>query len=153
MNKSYPIGSLQDGTLIESVNLSDITRYLRIERVSDSSTQVSGQKREALDTPWEPFTEYWSNSVQVRVVTEHIKEATGEKVICGPKIKKIRPEIIWPEKFTMKELLAANPEYTQPNLYLKVQEEIKLDKIIVLERVKSESGRGKPTCVYGLVKN
>ena len=60
-------------------------------------------------------------------------------------------EIKWIESdFTMKDLLAKNPAYTAPVLYLRVQEAIRNGMIRIKGR--ASHGRGKPTVIYGLAE-
>jgi hypothetical protein len=79
------------------------------------------------------------NSLQV--------ETTGKR---GRKAA-IRPEIVFPAvTFTMKDLLAVNVEWSQPLLYIKLQEAISTNKIMDLGNVPNPTGRGKPAKQYGL---
>ena len=87
-----------------------------------------------------------------------VAEDVVEAVESGPVVKGkrgrpsvSRPAVIVPEteKFTMKEILALNPSYTQPSLYLAVKAD---SRIKAVGTQANSGGRGKPSVLYGLVK-
>ncbi len=76
-----------------------------------------------------------------------------ETVSTGKRGRKaaVRPEIKYPSvTFTMKDLLSVNAEWSQPLLYIKLQEAISENKIMDLGNVPNHSGRGKPAKQYSL---
>lgn len=60
-----------------------------------------------------------------------------------------RPTIVWPAKFTMKELVKANKGWTQPTLYFELHRNHLNKTVKILDRV--SGGRGRPTVVFGRV--
>lgn len=61
--------------------------------------------------------------------------------------------IVYPENtFNMKQLVSANPDISQPVLYVELKKVISLGHVKEVDRVKSESGRGKLMVLYSTVK-
>ena len=64
----------------------------------------------------------------------------------------VKASVVFPKgQFTMKSLLKVNTSYKQPNLYIELQKLVKGNKVKVVGHQKSDSGRGKPQVVYGVV--
>lgn len=61
-----------------------------------------------------------------------------------------KADLIYPTDFSMKDLLVANPRWSQPTAYVQVQKDIKNGMIKEVGRVKSATGRGKPAVIYSL---
>jgi hypothetical protein len=64
--------------------------------------------------------------------------------------KEVKAGLNYPARFSMKELLVANPDWSQPTAYIQVQKDIKDGKITEVDRVKSATGRGKPAVIYSI---
>jgi len=61
--------------------------------------------------------------------------------------KLARPALVFPKKtFCMKDLLAVNPGYTQPILYIDLMKLVKVNKVVESERKKL--GPGRPVVFY-----
>jgi hypothetical protein len=79
-------------------------------------------------------------------------ELTAKNIIDDTDEDDDKKSIVIPrENFTMKNLVGLNTEYTQPVLYIEIQNLIKSNKVKVVGHQKSESGRGKPQVIYSLV--
>lgn len=64
--------------------------------------------------------------------------------------KEVKAGLNYPPRFSMKELLVANPDWSQPTAYVQVQKDIKDGKIKEVARVKSVNGKGKPAVIYSI---
>ncbi len=170
MKNVLTVNQLNVGERFIIPELKDTMRNLKVERVSECATYVSGSCKESIDGPWKPFRNAISNSVEVIVDTSEIPveiieviaerdemneteivPVTNEATSNEPKRKgkkRMEVEVVVPDtKFTMKEI--AELSNISPSLaYIRVQELIKAGKVEVVERKKSESGRGKPLSIY-----
>lgn len=93
--------------------------------------------------------------------SEDFVKALESKLEVTPKVKGQRgrkrierPEMQYPtiQQFGMKDILKMNEKYNQPLAYQQLQKDIKGGVVVEVGRVKSSSGRGKPSVVYGIVK-
>lgn len=156
MNKPCKIEFLDAGEWCQSLNLSANYRNIQVINVSPCSVLVAADKRENENEPWNRVREYIACSTMIIPCEKPEKtydEPGAEKSIKIMKTKKEKLPINYPEKFNMKELVAANPTYKYPSLYLIVQEEIKSGRIQVTDRTKIPGQKGKPVVTYGLIKN
>lgn len=53
--------------------------------------------------------------------------------------------------FSMKDLLVANTDWSYPKAYLQVKKDVENGLVKEVKRVKSESGRGKPSVIYSII--
>jgi len=68
--------------------------------------------------------------------------------------KTIRPTLSLPTQhdgFTMKQLLKVNPQWTQPLAYMEIKKLVSTGRIVIAERVKSKSARGRASVVYKII--
>ena len=64
--------------------------------------------------------------------------------------QQVKLVLSYPPRFSMKDLLVSNPSWTQPSAYVQLQKDIKDGKIKEVARVKSATGRGKPSVIYSI---
>ena len=101
---------------------------------------VNGVKSNMVETTEDDETE----TVSVKV------ETVGQK--RRGRVAAVRPTVVYPKTdFTMKELLMVNKDgWTQPSMYLKLQQDITSSIVKEVGRRTNDSGRGKPSVVYTL---
>jgi hypothetical protein len=89
------------------------------------------------------FTEQVKSKLEVETKTSGVR---GRKRIE-------RPDLVYPTgvQFLMKQLLATNSEWTQPLAYQQIQKDMAEGVLVEVGRVKSDSGRGKPSVAYMVV--
>lgn len=79
---------------------------------------------------------------------EFVKKANAKEGDESPK----RAGLDYPKgNFSMKDLLAKNSDWSQPSAYIQVRKDIDAKVVKEVGRVKSESGRGKPSVVYHII--
>jgi hypothetical protein len=71
------------------------------------------------------------------------------------RVAAVRPTVVYPKtEFTMKELVTVNKEgWTQPTLYIKLQQDITSSIVKEVGRRSNGGGRGKPSVVYSLMES
>jgi len=165
--KTIPVSSLADGTRFKIPSLEDSMRYMKVIRVSDCSSLVKGQRKNNITDGWITFEHNISNSTNVVIdndmipkeILEIVKERNNSIEIVSedstPKVtgKKGKPKMeviltIPDTRFTMKELAGMNSDYSQALVYLRLMEKVNAGTIKVVDKVKVEGVRGKPSSVY-----
>ena len=166
--KTQFIGNLRVGDIVQVPSLKDTMRNLKITRISDCSTSVSGQMKEGFDAPWRSFSHNISNATEViidtnpmlknEIISNELIEIGGVKVEKTPKIKKVggkrgrkKQEInltIPKTNFTIKNI-AESHRITPSLAYLRVMEEVKLGNVKI--KTQGKRGRGGSPTIY--IKN
>lgn len=156
MLESYYINSLQDGTVVNPVNLRGIMKNLKIVRVTESSVLVDGWQR-GDEGDWSHFRGYIAPTVRVTISDdepeENVEPRTNVEKVSGgsrgrPKVSAI--EIIYPAKFTIKDLIGKYPEIGKPKLYIAVKNGVSEGKIKKVGAIKNK--KGKDSSIFELVK-
>jgi len=152
-----PICNFADGTIVQPLGLPH-WRNLVVERVSDCSTLVKGERRDE-NGSFHQFTDYVANSLLVYPSGKIESSPTitvNKDIIPTPKEvgsrgrKKVEFDLSFPDEFTINDLAEIHSSVSKAVIYLRVQEAIKAGGV---KRLREEKGRrGKPTVVYGIVK-
>jgi hypothetical protein len=161
--RKYPDGRLHSYEVFEvkvikagaklpngAVVAEDYERYPGAASFGKGAYSVNTQER--ADFRYEELKTTLSNRPPAEV------NADGDEVVVVRKAGRkavIRPEMTFPEaeKWTMKDLLALNPAYTPPLLYVALQKKIAAKVVQCVGEQRVAGARGKPAKIYSLVKS
>jgi len=93
-----------------------------------------------------------SSGVYNLTTSDDLTDITAPKRKGRPSV--VRPEVIFPSvnRWTMRDLMASNPEWNQPGLYTKVIVPGRSNGTIVeVAEIRNPSGKGKPSKIYATV--
>jgi hypothetical protein len=122
----------------------DYERYPGSAAFGKSAYSVNSQER--ADVRFEQLKVYVAGKQTATDDDEPVVSKAGRKAV-------IRPEIVFPEvnPWKMKDLLALNPVWTQPLLYLALQKAITGGVAKCVGELKVAGARGKPAKLYAKV--
>lgn len=95
---------------------------------------------------WSPATLEQANTMFDKLVTK-LKSEAGQPKRRGRKSKNTQKIVLPKGKFTMKSLISKTG-LTQPVLYLQLKKLIAAGVVVEVDRVKTDSGRGRLAVVY-----
>lgn len=115
--------------------------------------------KEAAINRYNKLNEDQNKDVESKEVVEdtEFKALVMAKIDKTPKIRgrkrKERPSLVYPvvEQWLMKDLLTLNPEWSQPLAYIQLKKDVGNGKIKEVDRIKSQSGRGRASVAYRTV--